>query len=361
METNTEKTVWIIDTTLRDGAQAPGVSFRSGVRVRIAEMLADAGVDELEAGIPAMGPGARQELSELISRGLPCRMTAWCRARQHDIDLAADCGMESIHVSFPVSSIHLNAFGKGESWVFEHLETLIPLACKRFAHVSVGAQDASRADPEFLRRFVGFASDCGACRVRIADTVGILTPMGAFRLIQGLIGTAAGVELDFHGHNDMGMATANAVSAVEAGASCLSVTVNGLGERSGNAALEEVAVALQFVPGCSSRIRTQCLTALCQYVAGVSGRPIPPGKPLTGSNAFLHESGIHCAALLKDPLAYQPFDPESLGRKGFEFALGAYSGSRSIRHILKKAGIEISTDQALRLKDILCNDRMHFN
>jgi len=256
------KTVWIIDTTLRDGEQAPGVVFCSSVRMRIAEMLAEAGVDELEAGIPAMCAGVRRELSALISRRLPCRITAWCRAKQQDIDLAAECGMESIHVSFPVSSIHLNAFGKDESWVLENLETLIPLACRRFPRVSVGAQDAFRADPEFLRQFIRLASDCGSYRVRIADTVGILTPMAAFRLIKSFSSITGAMELDFHGHNDMGMATANAVSAVEAGASVLSTTVNGLGERSGNAALEEVVMALQFVPGWHSRVNTRCLAAL---------------------------------------------------------------------------------------------------
>ena len=245
--------------------------------------------------------------------------------------------------------------------MFDQLERLVPPACGRFAHVSVGAQDASRADPDFLERFVALAADCGSYRVRVADTVGILTPMAAARLIKRLSGVAGALELDFHGHNDMGMATANAVSAAEAGASALSTTVNGLGERSGNAALEEVAMALQFVPERRSGIRTSCLATLCRYVARSSGRPIPPDKPLTGSDAFRHESGIHCAALLKDPLAYQPFHPESVGRKGFEFVLGAHSGSCSIRHILKKAGIEVSTEEALRLKDILSNDRMRID
>ena len=190
-------------------------------------------------------------------------------------------------------------------------------------------------------------------RVRIADTVGISTPIGIFNLIKSLSESSLDMDIEFHGHNDLGMASANAISAVEAGAKSLSVTVNGLGERSGNTPLEQVATALMLTKGFRSRIKTENLMGLCYYIATVSGRPIPLDRPVTGSIVFTHESGIHCAGLLKDLLSYQPYLPETVGRKGSQFVLGSHSGSRSIRHTLGMAGINISRAEAFRLKEVL--------
>ncbi len=344
--------IWIIDTTLRDGEQSPGVYFKPQERINIAKMLAGAGVNELEAGIPAMGPDARKELSEINRLDLSSRITGWCRALKSDIDCAAECGLSSVHISFPVSKRQLDAFGRDESWVLECLDEIIPYACNIFPYVSVGAQDATRCDEGFLLDFIEKAGDCGAYRIRLADTVGVSTPFDIYNLIKR-IKLSNDIEIEFHGHNDLGMASANAFSAVEAGASAVSVTVNGLGERSGNAPLEQVAVAMNLSGRFNTTIDIKHLMNLCAYVAEVSGRPIPADKPITGSGAFLHESGIHCAGLLKDPLSYQPFLPESVGRKGFGFMLGRQSGSHSIMHMLGKAGIDISRDEALRLKEVL--------
>lgn len=345
--------IWIIDTTLRDGEQSPNVSFGSEEKILIAKMLANAGVNELEAGIPAMGEKVRKILTAIKRLHLPCRVTGWCRAVKSDIALAEQCGLKSVHISFPVSKRHLNAFGKDESWIFDRIEEILPIACDRFAHVSVGAQDATRCQEDFLLEFIKKAGELGACRVRIADTVGISNPFDIYDLIRK-IKTSIDIEVEFHGHNDLGMATANAFSAVRAGASAISVTVNGLGERSGNIPLEQIAVALNMSGKFNTSIDTGHLMNICNYVADVSGISIPPDKPITGLNAFLHESGIHCAALLKDPLSYQPFLPESVGRKGFGFVLGEHSGSHSIQYLLEKAGINISRDKALRLKEVLC-------
>ena len=346
------KNIWIIDTTLRDGEQSPGVDFNPQERMVIAKMLAGAGVNELEAGIPSMGTDARKELSEINRLGLTSRITGWCRALESDIESAAECGLSSVHISFPVSKRQLDAFSKDESWVLETLEVIVPYACDRFPHVSVGAQDATRCDESFLLEFIEKAEDCGAYRIRLADTVGISTPFEIYDLVKK-IKSSSNIEIEFHGHNDLGMASANAFSAVEAGASAVSVTVNGLGERSGNAPLEQVAVAMNLSGKFNTTINITHLMNLCTYVAEVSDRPIPPDKPITGSGAFLHESGIHCAGLLKDPLSYQPFHPEAVGRKGFCFILGKQSGSHSIMHMLGKAGIDISRDEALRLKEVL--------
>ena len=358
MEVNAEmgnsqlNNIWIIDTTLRDGEQSPGVHFNPEERIIIAKMLAGAGVNELEAGIPAMGIEARKELSTISGLSLSSRITGWCRALKGDLESAEECGLTSVHLSFPVSKRQLNAFGKDESWVLNTLHEIIPFACNMFPYVSVGAQDATRCNESFLLEFIEKAGEYGAYRIRIADTVGISMPFGIFNLVRK-IKSSNDIDIEFHGHNDLGMASANALSAVEAGASAVSVTVNGLGERSGNAPLEQVAVAMNLSGRFNTTVDIKHLMNLCTYVAEVSDRPIPSDKPVTGSGAFLHESGIHCAGLIKDPLSYQPFHPESVGRKGFGFVLGRQSGSHSIMHMLGKAGIEISKDEALRLKEVL--------
>ena len=357
MGTSQPDNIWIIDTTLRDGEQSPGVYFKAEARVELAKMLAGAGVNELEAGIPAMGERARKNLRNIVSLELDCRITGWCRADKKDIELAEQCGLNSVHISFPVSERQLNSFGKDEAWVLKSIEEIMPMACDKFEYVSVGAQDATRCDEDFLIEFTQKAYDFGAYRMRLADTVGVSTPSDIYRLVKK-IHNSCDIEIEFHGHNDLGMASANAFSAVEAGASAVSVTVNGLGERSGNAPLEQVAVAMNLSGKFNTTIDTAHLMNLCTYVAEASSRPIPSDKPITGSGAFLHESGIHCAGLLKDPLSYQPFLPETVGRKGFRFTLGRQSGSHSIMHMLGKAGIEISRDEALRLKEILCSGEM---
>jgi homocitrate synthase NifV len=323
--------IWIIDTTLRDGEQSPGVYFSTQERITVAKMLVG---------------------SEINRLGLLSRVTGWCRAIKSDIDFAAECGLSSVHISFPVSIRQLNAFGRNESWVLESLYEIIPRACDIFPYVSVGAQDATRCDEEFLLEFIAKAGECGAYRIRIADTVGVSAPFDIYNLIRK-IKLSSDIEIEFHGHNDLGMASANAFSAVEAGASAVSVTVNGLGERSGNAPLEQVAVAMNLSGRYNTTVDVRHLMNICAYVAEISDRPIPADKPITGSGAFLHESGIHCAGLLKDPLSYQPFLPESVGRKGFGFMLGRQSGTHSIMHMLGKAGIEISRDEAMRLKEVL--------
>ena len=357
MENSQVNNIWIIDTTLRDGEQSPGVAFRPEERIIIAKMLSGAGVNELEAGIPAMGPAAKRELSAINHLGLSSRITAWCRALKNDIESAKECGLNSVHISFPVSERQLNAFCRDETWVINTLNEILSFACDKFPYVSVGAQDATRCDESFLLEFIEKAGDCGAYRIRIADTVGISTPFDIFSLIRK-IKSASDMEIEFHGHNDLGMASANAFSAVEAGATAVSVTVNGLGERSGNVPLEQVAVAMNLSGRFNTTIDTKLLMNLCTYVAKVSDRPIPSDKPITGSRAFLHESGIHCAGLLKDPLSYQPFLPEAVGRKDFGFILGRQSGSRSIMHMLGKAGIDISRDEAIRLKEVLYGEEM---
>jgi len=337
-----ENSIYIIDSTLRDGEQAPGVSFSHRDKLRLASMLAEAGVDELEVGIPAMGEGEKNCIRDIVNLHLPCRITSWCRARWEDVVYASKLKTGGVHISFPVSTSLLEAIGKNETWVLNKLEELVPAARRLFPRVSVGAIDSTRANTSFLKKFADLASSCGAYRMRVADTVGIATPVKVMRMFRMLSAASKTMILEFHGHNDLGMATANSLCAVIAGAGALSVTVNGLGERAGNAPLEEIVVAMPMTTGKSCNIDPHNLRPLCSFVSRISNRVIPVNKPVTGDLIFTHESGIHCHALIKDDLTYQPYPPAMLGRKT-EFVIGKHSGSTIIRHLLQQK--EIRTDQ----------------
>ena len=339
---------WIIDTTLRDGEQAPGVVFSSAEKIEIACLLAGAGVNELEVGYPAISGEERSTIRDIVALKLPVRLTSWARAKWQDIEDACICGTEAIHISFPVSALYLELMERDYSWVQEQLQELIPRAKKYFDVVSVGAQDATRAEPELLKRFVLDAEACGADRVRIADTVGIATPSSVIKLVS-VLQSASHTALEFHAHNDLGMATANAYTALEAGCQAVSVSVTGLGERAGNAALEELAIALKLSGKYKTGIDTRKLSHLCTAVSKASGRAIEDQKPVVGKSAFQHESGIHCSALLKHPLSYQPFLPDEIGRDKYEMIIGKHSGSASIQHFFSERGIVMPRDEANHL------------
>jgi homocitrate synthase NifV len=343
---------WIIDTTLRDGEQAPGVVFSSAEKTEIALLLADTGVNELEVGYPAISEDERNNIRHIVAHKLPLRLTSWARAKWQDIEAACISGTEAVHISFPVSALYLQLMDKDYSWVQRQLQELVPRAKKYFSYVSVGAQDATRAELEMLKRFVLDAEECGADRVRIADTVGIATPTSVMSLISRLKSVSPAV-LEFHAHNDLGMATANAFTALEAGCNAVSVSVMGLGERAGNAALEELAIALKLSGKYTTRIDTRKLSSLCRVVSKASGRVIQDQKPVVGKSAFEHESGIHCAALLKHPLSYQPFLPDQVGRDRHELVIGKHSGSASLQHYYSDRGIELTRGEANELLAIV--------
>jgi homocitrate synthase NifV len=343
---------WIIDTTLRDGEQAPGVVFSRAEKKHIARLLSETGIDEIEVGFPAISLSERQVIGEIVTMNLPVRLTSWARAKRNDIESAISCGTEAVHISFPLSPLYLELMQRDYCWVQEQMHELVAFAKNHFSFVSVGAQDATRAGERLIEQFIRDASACGANRVRIADTVGISTPLSIFNLVRKLR-SAPCLPLEFHAHNDLGMATANAFTALEAGCSSISVSVTGLGERAGNAALEEVALALAMSSRFETEIDTTMLSVLCEVVASASGRAIQDQKPVVGRSAFQHESGIHCAALLKNPLSYQPFLPEEVGKSGFELVIGKHSGTAAIRDHFIKKGISMSREESEELLELV--------
>lgn len=340
----------IIDTTLRDGEQAPGVVFTLDEKLRIVGMLEDCGIKELEVGTPAMGADEQHMIREIVQAGFRFDKLCWARAKEFDIEESAKTGANRINISFSVSDIQLSAMGRDRDWVMKQIRPIISFARQRFDFVAIGAQDASRADRDFLDEFISACLAEGVDRIRLADTVGILNPFSTAELFTSVSKRFPFVDFEFHGHNDLGMATANSVVALLSGASAVSATVNGLGERAGNACLEEVAAAMKISSGIDCGIHLPNIQELCRFVAQASSKPIYGSKPITGPMVCRHESGIHCNSLLKDELAYQPFRSDEIG-KSTEMVIGRHSGTGTIRHFLEKQNLKVTNSQAVLITE----------
>ncbi|SFM06288.1 beta/alpha barrel domain-containing protein [Pelosinus propionicus] len=273
----------LVDTTFRDGEQSAGVVFSTEEKINMAIALDRAGVTWIEAGTPAMGQEEQETLRSLLALPLRATLIAWNRAELADIRASLDCGFSCIHVSLPVSDLHISQkLKKDREWVIQQLRTALQLVHSYGCTITVGAEDTSRADSDFFLQFADVAAQYGATRIRFADTVGCLDPFMTFDRLQNIVKRCS-LPIEFHGHNDFGLATANTLAAFQAGVQFASVTLAGIGERAGNASLEEVVASLEKFYGYHCGIEASHLSSLADLVAKASNRPLFPYRPVVGS------------------------------------------------------------------------------
>jgi len=341
--------VEICDVTLRDGEQTPGVSFSCEEKQEIASKLDEIGVEVIEAGFPIVSPYEKQCVSTIAQMGLDSRVCCLARARKGDIEAALDCGVDMVSVFIATSDLHIrHKYHKPREQVLDDALLMIDLAKDHGVAVRFAAEDASRTDPVFLNEVYARGAERGADLLSFADTVGCLLPTDMFRIMSGLV---ASVQKPFcaHCHNDLGCATANTVTAAEAGAFQLHTTVNGIGERAGNAALEEVLVALRMKGGVD-RYDLSHLKEISVMVEEYSGIALQKTKPVVGDHAFSHESGIHIAAILEDPQTYEFFLPEMVGGQR-RFILGKHTGKKALEHVVGTLGYSLNEKQICAVLD----------
>ncbi len=334
------KQVVIDDTTLRDGEQTAGVVFSLEEKKQIARMLDEIGVGELECGIPAMGKQEQESIRALVDLGLNARLITWNRAVVADIEASLQTGVQAVDISLSVSDQHIrHKLGKTREWVKEQLKVALGFAKRHDLYVSVGGEDSSRANLDFLVELLQIAESEGADRFRFCDTLGILDPFATFEKVKYLHDRTS-LDLEVHTHNDLGMATANAIAGIRAGARFVNTTVNGLGERAGNAALEEVVMALKHACAVDPQIDTSRFVELSRYVGQASQHPVSEWKAVVGEKVFSHESGLHADGVIKNPLNYEGFDPAEVGLKR-HMVLGKHSGSHGLKQRLKQLKVDL--------------------
>jgi homocitrate synthase NifV len=331
----------INDTTLRDGEQAPYVAFNTQEKLTIARLLYESGADELEVGIPAMGYKEQSDLKEILALGLPIPIMSWNRATMSDLEASLSCGVKSVDLSIPVSDILIGVkFAGDRERLLRNIEEVVKTAKQEGLFVCIGGEDASRADHTFLSSLLELGHDLGADRFRYCDTVGILTPSQTYQNVLALTDLQL-LDIEMHTHNDFGMATANAIAGIEAGAVSVNTTVIGLGERAGNASFEQVLMSLTHQFGERRDIDASRLKELVQSVSYAAQKPIASNRPIVGEHIFSHESGIHVNGLMKSDDAYEAFSPEEVGLMR-QFPIGKHSGSSTLLYHLEASGISAS-------------------
>ena len=346
---NTGEKVRIFDTTLRDGEQTPGVSITPEQKVQIAIKLDKLGIDTIEAGFPIVSNGEMQAIKRINKEGLNAEICGLARTINSDIDSALKCDLKYIHTFIATSDIHLKYKLKmNRDQVLEKAVSAVEYAKKHGMHVEFSAEDATRSDRFFLYNVFKAVANAGADRVDLPDTVGYATPQYITELVKE-VKKSISIPISMHCHDDFGLAVANSIAGINAGASCAHVTINGLGERAGNASLEEFVMSLQCLYGKEHNIKTDLLYETSKFVSNTMGIIVQPNKAIIGENAFGHESGIHTHGILNNPLTYEPISPELVGRKRWLQA-GKHAGAHGIRAMLEEFGISATDEQ---LKDIV--------
>jgi len=335
--------VEICDVTLRDGEQTPGVSFTCDEKKSIAHVLDNVGVEVIEAGFPIVSAEEKKCVAEIAGMGLDARVCCLARARKEDADCAIDCDVDLVSIFIATSDLHIrHKYKKPRDVVVRAALEIVEYVHDHGIAVRFAAEDASRTDRGFLKDVFRQGEDHGAQLLSFADTVGCLTPLEMYEVMGDLVATVR-APVCVHCHNDMGFAAANTITAAEAGAFQLHTTVNGIGERAGNAPLESVLVALRMKAGIERYDLTH-LQELSKLVETASNIPVARTQPVVGAHAFSHESGIHIAAILDDPETYEYFPPEMVGGER-KFILGKHSGSKALEYVASALGYHLSKEQ----------------
>jgi len=354
-----QTTLRILDTTLRDGEESPGAAMTTEEKIQITQQLIRLNVDIIEAGFPATSMNDLLAVREIAhsTRGHDIAIAALARASVSDIDVAWDAVSDAerpvIHVFLATSDIHLQhslKIDRGEA--LQLVETMVRYARNLCSTVEFSAEDATRSDRDFLCRIFETAIESGATTINVPDTVGYTAPQEYEALFHYLRNRVKGIEdvvLSAHCHNDLGMATANTLAAIKAGARQVEVTINGLGERAGNTAMEEVVMALRTRPdyfdNVTTRIDTQEFLAASQLVSRLTGIPVQPNKAIVGENAFAHEAEMYQDAMLKNPLTYEIMTPQSVGWSNTKLVMGKHSGRHGLDARLRQLGHKLDAEQ----------------
>jgi isopropylmalate/homocitrate/citramalate synthase len=338
------------DTTLRDGEQAPGVAFDRAEKLELARALARLGVPLIEVGFPAVSGEELAAVQGIVDDGLDAVIQVIARPLEHDIDLAVASGAHSIAVFVGTSDSHVvHKLRTDRAGLLRRVREGVAYAKNSGRQVVFAAEDATRTEPVFLAAVACAAAEAGADAIGLADTVGIATPW-SMRAMVRVVSEACDLPIAVHCHDDLGLATANSLAALTAGASGVQCSVLGIGERAGNAGLEQVALAIEAAWGRGSGLDLRALTPLAERVAALTGQAIAPGRPVVGRNAFLHESGLHTSGIVRDPATYEPYPPEWVGRER-GFAVGKHSGRSGVAHVLALHGVALPDPEMAALLD----------
>ena len=338
---NINKTINIIDSTLRSGEQTAGVVFSKNEKIRIAKMLDEIGIPEIEVGVPSIAEAERETIREIVSLNLSAKTYGYCEADPNEIQYISDCGLKNVVITVFTSDGHIKEkYLKSRSILLSKLRETIKEIKNRNLNFIISAEDGTRADLEFLLQIIHIAKSKGAERVRICDSVGAYDPFKTFLRINTIL-SSVDFPLEVHTKNNFGMATANGLAAIRAGAGSIMTAVNGLAEGTGNAALEEIVMALKHLENIDLGINTSRFREISEYVAKASAKAIPIWKAIVGTNVFAHESGIHTDGVLKNPRNYEVFEPSEVGLTR-QIVVGKHSGSHTILHKFKEFGIDLT-------------------